>query len=394
MRTKAPPSCVSYFTAVFDDLFKINREAAHFRVFLGFFGRAIALGQNVTGASSLRPVAVVGGSFAGEDATVHSLGGPDRRRARPLLQLACSVVECGGIAASEPSPVPPDYLPSMPIYRKVAIVGVGLIGGSIGLALKQRGLAEKVVGIGRRQSSLDRALSVKALDDGGTDLETGVDGAELVVVATPVAEIADLVCRAAAAAGNSALVTDAGSTKATICADVESRLASAAGQFVGSHPLAGDHRTGPENARGDLLADRTVVVTPTASTPAETVAKVEAFWQSLGAEVTRLSPAEHDEAVAATSHLPHLVASALAAATPAQWLHLASTGWADTTRIAAGDSQLWAQIFAQNRPALLEALHCFEEKLQLLHTGLTEENWLELQQLLLQAKRTRDALGD
>jgi prephenate dehydrogenase len=282
----------------------------------------------------------------------------------------------------------------MPTYRKVAIVGVGLIGGSVGLALRQRGLAEKVVGVGRRQSSLDRALACQAMDESDTDLENGVDGAELVVVATPVAEIADLVCRVVETTGKDVLVTDVGSTKATICAEIESRLAAAAGQFVGSHPLAGDHRTGPENARGDLFVGKTVVVTPTASTSGEALSQVEALWQNLGGLVTKLSPAEHDEALAATSHLPHLVASALAAATPAPWLHLAATGWADTTRVAAGDPELWGQIFAQNRAAMLAALHRFDELLQLLQTHLTEENWPELQQLLQQAKRTRDALGN
>jgi prephenate dehydrogenase len=282
----------------------------------------------------------------------------------------------------------------MPSYQKVAIVGVGLIGGSIGLALRQRGLAEKVVGIGRRQPSIERALAAGALDEGGVNLETGAAGADLVVVAAPVADVAELVCRSVEAAGEDTLVTDAGSTKSAICAAVEDRLAAKARRFVGSHPLAGDHRTGPENARADLLEGRTVVVTPTPGNPAQIIAQVEAFWQSLGARVTKLSPAEHDQALAATSHLPHLAASAVAASTPQEWLKLAATGWADTTRVAAGNPELWTQIFAQNRPAVLTALGQLQDQLQRFKTALAEENWSELQQALEQAKRTRDAVGN
>ena len=281
----------------------------------------------------------------------------------------------------------------MPTYRKVAIIGVGLIGGSVGLALRQRGLAESVVGIGRRQSSLDRALACKAIDATSTDLQQGVAQAELVIVATPVALVADHVCQALAAAPEDALVTDAGSTKDAICGAVEAQLPSAVCRFVGSHPLAGDHRTGPEHARADLLEGRTVVVTPTASTPAETIAKVEAFWQNLGAQVTQLSPTRHDEALAATSHLPHLVASAVATATPEEWLHLAATGWADTTRVAAGDPDLWTQVLAQNKPAVLEALRRLSEQLEKFETELRDENWSKLQQTLQNGKRIRDALG-
>ncbi len=280
----------------------------------------------------------------------------------------------------------------MPTYRKVAIVGVGLIGGSIGLALRQRGLAQQVVGIGRRQSSLDRALACQAIDEASTELDEGVAGAELVVVATPVAAVADHVCQALAAVPEDCLVTDAGSTKGAICAAVESRLQDA-GRFVGSHPLAGDHRTGPEHARGDLLEGKTVVVTPTQSTPAETIAKVELFWQNLGARVTKLAPVEHDEALAATSHLPHLMASALAAATPEEWLALAATGWADTTRVAAADPELWTQVLAQNKPAVLAALGRLSEQLEKLEANLLEENWSELRESLQNGKRIRDALG-
>jgi prephenate dehydrogenase len=283
---------------------------------------------------------------------------------------------------------------------RVAIIGVGLIGGSIGLALRQRGLAEEVVGVGRRNASLQKAAEFGTIDRGTTNLAEGVAGADLAIVATPVAAIVDAV-RSVAQAAPRAAITDAGSTKAEICRVLRAvgegnpdSTAVAPGRFVGSHPLAGDHRTGPEYARGDLFDGRTVVITPQDDTPPGLVERFQEFWQSLGAEVVLLSPEEHDRALAATSHLPHLVAAALAAATPEEWLRLAATGWGDATRIAAGDPELWTQIFGQNRAGVIDALRRFEHKLQALAKALAGGDDATLLAGLQEARRIRDALGD
>ena len=281
----------------------------------------------------------------------------------------------------------------MPLYSNVAIVGVGLIGGSIGLALRQRGLAAEVVGIGRRQASLDKALACGAIDRAEVDLAAGVASSDVVIVATPVDSIAATVRQVVTESGDTTLVTDAGSTKAAICAEIDAITPPLSG-FVGSHPLAGDHRSGPENARPDLFDGKVVVVTPTGATPSEVVDRAQAFWESLGARVMLMSPEQHDQALAATSHLPHLVASALAAATPDQWLPLAATGWADTTRIAAADPELWTQIFSHNKSATIAALDRMVEQLGQLRMSIFSENWQQLQDTLIQAKRTRDALGN
>jgi prephenate dehydrogenase len=288
----------------------------------------------------------------------------------------------------------------MPARPRVAIVGVGLIGGSIGLALRQRGLAEEVVGVGRRTASLEKAAEFGTIDRGTTNLAEGVAGADVAIVATPVAAIVDAV-RSVAQAAPRAAITDAGSTKAEICralrvAGQGSPAAPAvpAGRFVGSHPLAGDHRTGPEYARGDLFEDRTVVITPQDDTPPGLVERFQEFWQSLGAEVALLSPEEHDRALAATSHLPHLVAAALAGATPEEWLRLTGTGWADATRIAAGDPELWTQIFEQNRAGVIDALRRFEHRLQALAKAIADSDNAALFAELQEARRIRDALGD
>ena len=168
------------------------------------------------------------------------------------------------------------------------------------------------------------------------------------------------------------LITDAGSTKEAIVTTVDAALSGrrAGSPFVGSHPLAGDHRGGVEFARADLFDGRTVVVTPTAETRPAAVVEITGFWQSLGAHVTTMTPAEHDAALAATSHLPHLVAAALAAATPEKLLPLAASGWRDTTRVAAGDPKLWQPIFATNRQHVLAALDRFVEKIAGLRESL------------------------
>ena len=274
---------------------------------------------------------------------------------------------------------------------RIAIIGVGLIGGSIGLALRSRGLASEVIGVGRRTASLDRAKERGAVDWTTTNLVSGVEGADLVIIATPVGMIVDTV-RAVAAAAPRATITDAGSTKAEICRQL--REPPAPTHFIGSHPLAGDHRTGPEHARAGLFEGRTVVVTPEDHTPPGLVERVKEFWESLGAEVALLSPEEHDRALAATSHLPHLIAAALASATPEEWLQLAATGWGDTTRIAAGDPQLWTQIFTQNRAAVIDALRRFEHQLAAFDEAISSGDLAALTTELQEAKRIRDALGD
>lgn len=296
-------------------------------------------------------------------------------------------------------PLPPSKISSMPEYKTVAIVGVGLIGGSIGLALRERKLAQTVIGIGRRQQSLDAARKVGAIDNGVTNLAGGVAEAQLILVATPVDSIAERVVQVAAACQPGALITDAGSTKEKIVTAVDSALASrrSGPRFVGSHPIAGDHRTGPEHARADLFEDHTVIITPTEHTRPAAVTEVSGFWENLGAKVRRMSPADHDAALALTSHLPHAVAVALAAATPRELLPLTAGGWRDTTRVAAGDVALWQAIFAENRQHVVNALRAMERSLAGLGNSLEQgdnEALNTLLELAAKRKRERDALGD
>ncbi len=247
----------------------------------------------------------------------------------------------------------------------VAILGVGLIGGSIGLALRRGGRAVRVVGIGRDPAGLELARGRGAIDHGTTDPARGLAEADVVVVCTPVGRIATDAISAAAAAPPGVLITDAGSTKASIVRAVEADD-RARGAFVAGHPLAGSERKGVAHARADLFDDRPCVLTPTDRTPSDRIDRARSFWQSLGCRVVTMTPDEHDRALAMTSHLPHAVAAALARSVPAELLGLAAGAYRDGTRVSASTSELWAEIFLDNRGPLLDALSRFEAEL----TGL------------------------
>jgi prephenate dehydrogenase len=276
--------------------------------------------------------------------------------------------------------------------KTVAIVGVGLIGGSIGLALKERKLAEKVIGIGRRQESLRIARRVGAVTNTTVDLDKGVAEADLVVVCTPVGRIVEDVRNAAQNCPEGTLITDAGSTKQNIVAALDGGLPNEC-RFLGSHPLAGSEKTGAAFATADLFEGRVVVLTPTKNTRAEDFDCLEQFWQSLGSVVVQMSPDEHDKALAITSHLPHIASAALAGLVPEKYFRLSGMGLLDTTRIAAGDPELWLQILIHNRDNLLNALQQYGSKLSALHTALRDGDAEEILKILTLAKKNRDALG-
>jgi prephenate dehydrogenase len=274
----------------------------------------------------------------------------------------------------------------------LTIVGVGLIGASIGLAAKNRRLFRLVRGVGRGRESLERARARGAVDEVYEDLSAALPGAGVVVFCTPVGRIAGQVLSAAPHCDAGTLLTDAGSTKARIVREVEEKLPACAA-FVGSHPLAGSEKRGPDFADVNLFAGRQTVVTPTERTSPRALEQTIQFWQSLGSKVTVMGPEEHDRALAFTSHLPHLVAAALASALPGELAHLAATGFRDTTRIAAGDVGLWTDIFRHNREALLTSLDSFDDTLQDFRRALQQSDWTAVDNLLTQAKKVRDALG-
>ncbi|MFC1806342.1 prephenate dehydrogenase, partial [Planctomycetota bacterium] len=248
-------------------------------------------------------------------------------------------------------------LPQMGVlpFRTATIVGVGLVGGSLGLAMRQRQLARRVVGVGHRQSSLDRALELGAVDAATLDVCEGVAEAELVVLATPVGIMADLAGRAADHMPRGCIVTDVGSTKAQLVRTLGD-LAGEHVHYVGSHPIAGSQHRGVDYARADLFDRRLCFLTPTARTDERALGVVAELWQALGAVVRIVEPAEHDRLVASASHMPHIVAAALINVMTPDAMTCVGTGFLDSTRIASGDPRLWADVCLQNRARILEAL--------------------------------------
>lgn len=278
------------------------------------------------------------------------------------------------------------------MLETLTIVGVGLIGGSIGLAARRRGIARRIIGVGWRPESLELARRLGAIDVGHVELAPAVAEADVAVFCTPVQMIAAQVLEAAPLCRPGTLLTDAGSTKAAIVADIEATLPRHV-PFVGSHPLAGSEKRGPEHADPNLFEKRLTIITPTSKTEDEAVEHIAGFWQALGSRVKLMKPDEHDAALALTSHLPHLLASVLAGSLPDGLRELTATGFRDTTRIAAGDPKLWTGIFLQNRAAVREALGRWTAHLDRFRAALDAGDEEQLGVLLTQAKGVRDALG-
>ena len=251
----------------------------------------------------------------------------------------------------------------------VAIIGVGLIGGSIGLSTRARRLADRVVGIGRDRAKLAEAVTLGAIDEAVTELEAGLIGAEIAVICTPVGSVAEEAIRCARLGPKGMLVTDAGSTKRAIVEAVD-RDETAKSRFIGAHPIAGSERQGVGSARADLFEGRACVLTPTAATDPNSLDRAREFWSSLGCRLFEMTPEAHDRALALTSHLPHVVASALAGSVPGGLLELAAGSYRDGTRVAASDPALWAEIFLANRGPILDALDIFENRLSAFRRAL------------------------
>lgn len=262
------------------------------------------------------------------------------------------------------------------------------MGGSIGLALLERGLARRVIGVGRNERTLQEAQALGAITEASDDLGAACQNANLVVVCTPVQSIARFVGRCLnSSLAEEALVTDVGSTKVGICSALDG---DAHERFCGSHPIAGSDKSGVAHASGGLLDGRLTIVTPTKRTSDRLVGRLEEFWQSIGSRTIRMNPEEHDQAIARTSHLPHLIASALSAVTENELIPLAGTGWRDTTRVAAGNVELWQQIIAENRGPVVEALWQFSHSLMDWIEAIEQGDAARLTELLQLAKDKRD----
>ncbi len=280
-------------------------------------------------------------------------------------------------------------------WNKITIIGVGLLGGSLGLAVKRRRLARQVAGFVRRAASLKDCEKAGAVDFATTDLLAAVWDADLVILCTPLAQMRPLVKQMIPALNRGAIVTDVGSVKASVVKELESLVAKAGAYFVGSHPMAGAEKTGVAAARADLFANTVCVVTPTRKTKKAALRKVEQFWKSVGSCVLKLSPGTHDALVSRSSHLPHLVAATLAATVldpkhPRQQAALCANGFRDTTRIASGSPEMWRDIALANRAQVRLALDDFVRELQRVQAALRRGNAAEISKIFETAKARRD----
>lgn len=289
--------------------------------------------------------------------------------------------------------------------RNITILGVGLIGGSIGLALKTKGFRGSITGLGRRMSTLEVALECSAIDHATTDYTEAIRNADLIVIGTPVDRVTSAVKRVSECAENvrsdstSLFITDVGGVKGQIVKEVNSFLKAQKRknlQFVGSHPMAGSEKTGVASASADLFKGAKCIVTPTEDTNSQVLECVIGFWKFVGSKVHLLDPDQHDLLIAGASHLPHLIASILTntvgqiEADSVRALDFAASGFRDTTRIASGAPEIWRAIFMQNSPAILPMIDTVIENLSLFKTLLEDRKLDEIEHILRTSKSIRD----
>jgi prephenate dehydrogenase len=280
-----------------------------------------------------------------------------------------------------------------PLFKKIVIFGVGLIGGSFSLALRKAHAVGEVVGFGRSTQSLAEALHLGLIDRIGTDL-VEISDADMVLLATPVGQMAALMAYIAPYLRPHTLVTDGGSTKCDVVLDARVNLGNKIAQFIPAHPIAGGEKSGASAALADLYQGRKVVLTPLPENSAESVARIAQAWQLCGAVVSTLTPQQHDEVFAAVSHLPHLLSFALVHDLAQRdnrdlLLSFAASGFRDFTRIAASSPEMWRDICMANRVALLNELGRYMAELEALHDALAEADAAKLEKVFSLSSQVR-----
>ena len=281
-------------------------------------------------------------------------------------------------------------------FRKITIVGVGLLGGSLGLAIKKRGLADEVAGYVRRAGSIAECKKARAVDVCTRDLHEAVADADLIVLCTPLAQMQPLLKEMRPAIKRGAIITDVGSVKATVVKELESLVAKSGAHFIGSHPMAGAEKTGVAAARAELFDNAICVVTPTKRSNQAALKKLEKFWKAVGARVLRLAPEVHDELVSRSSHLPHVAAATLAnlvldSKHPKSQPLLCANGFRDTTRIASGSPEMWRDIAMANRKNLSKSLDAFIRDLKKFQNVLKKGDEKAAENIFQTGKQRRDA---
>lgn len=282
-----------------------------------------------------------------------------------------------------------------PAIGKLVIIGVGLIGGSFALALKQSGAVKQVVGVGRTRKNLDSAIGLGVIDEASLDAAAAVRGADLVLIATPVGQMPEVMAAIAPALETTTVVTDGGSTKQDVIAYARRFLAPHFERFVPSHPIAGTEKSGATAAFADLYRDRNVIMAPQPETHGWAVQRVREAWEACGARIVVLEAARHDEIFAAVSHLPHVVAFALVSmlakrSDAATLLGHSGAGLRDTVRIAGSSPEMWRDICVANRDALLKLLDAYMDELEIARSAIQNADSASLSDLFERARSARE----
>ncbi len=285
-----------------------------------------------------------------------------------------------------------------PLFERVVIAGVGLIGGSLALAGKKAGIFKTVIGVGRGKANLDKALTLGVVDEATTDLGMAVRGADLFFAAVPVESVIDVCLKAADGMKTGCIITDGGSVKKKIVEELQLRLPSSV-RFVGGHPVAGSEKSGARSADESLFKNRYTILTPTPSTDPQAVDLVRDMWKAAGSDVVEMRADEHDEVMAMISHLPHFAAYALVDAVvkadgSGLMRRFVAGGFKDTTRIASSDPQMWRDIFSMNKERLIESINTFERSLSELKQMVEKNNFDGLKARLDKIRSTRLKMDD
>lgn len=280
------------------------------------------------------------------------------------------------------------------MINKITIVGVGLIGGSLAKALKEKNLAKTVFGYGRDRSRLEEAKKHNIIDDYSTQIEKAVSHSDIIVIATPVGTFRNIFSEVKPLIADDVIISDVGSTKTNIVDIAKEILGDKSQCFVPAHPIAGKEKSGFEASDGNLYNGKKVIITPIEDNSSESIQVIESMWKNVGAEVDFMSPQSHDDLLGMTSHLPHMLAFSLVNylvdQNPSASIY-AGGGFKDFSRIASGDAVMWRDICLQNKDKIITHLRGYQSTVEELIDAIDQEESDKLELLFATAKKTRDS---
>jgi len=281
------------------------------------------------------------------------------------------------------------------MFNRVALIGVGLIGGSLARALKKHDLCQSIIGFGRSQEELEKAVELGVIDNFGSDIKETVKDADLVIVAVPMSAFESVFSAMADVISDDTVITDVGSAKNSVIEAAKSAFGDLPSGLVPGHPIAGTEKNGVEASFDSLFENRQIILTPTEKSAAGAIEKVEKMWQAVGAETVQMTAEHHDQVLAATSHLPHVLAFSLVETLgkmheSSEIFRYAAGGFRDFTRIASSDPTMWRDICLNNKTAILSVLKKYERHLKTLEIAIEAQDAEAINEIFVRAKSARD----